>query len=97
MASDIRELRILAVDDHALLRKGIPGTDKRRTRHEVGSRGIQRTGSDCGVQKGPVKREAPEKLLEAGRRREIDVVLVRRLDAVGPVGICATYNGNCQQ
>ena len=30
MASDVRKIRILAVDDHALLRKGIAATDQCR-------------------------------------------------------------------
>jgi len=38
------------------------------------------------VNSGAVRREAREKVLEAARRREIDVVLVWRLDRLGPVG-----------
>jgi len=37
----------------------------------------------CEVGSGAAKREAREKLLEAARRREIDVVLVWRLDRWG--------------
>ena len=35
------------------------------------------------VNSGPVRREAREKILKAARRREIDVVLVWRLDRWG--------------
>src|SRR5258707_681152 len=38
------------------------------------------------VGSGATKREAREKLLEAARRREIDVVLVWRFGPLGPVG-----------
>jgi predicted site-specific integrase-resolvase len=38
------------------------------------------------VNSGAVKREAREKLLEAARRREIDLMLVWRLDRWRPVG-----------
>ena len=34
---------------------------------------------------GALKRQAREKLIEAARRREIDVVLVWRLDRLGPL------------
>jgi putative DNA-invertase from lambdoid prophage Rac len=37
------------------------------------------------VGSGAVKREAREKIVEAARRREIDVVLVWRLGPLGPV------------
>ena len=38
------------------------------------------------VNSGAARREAHEKLIEAARRREIDVVLVWRLDRWGQVG-----------
>src|SRR5258707_13920246 len=44
------------------------------------------------VGSGAAKREAREKLLQAAHRREIDVVLVWRLDRLGPFGHGPTGN-----
>ncbi len=55
----------------------------RAMREYAARRGWTITAQVCEVGSGAAKREAREKLLEAARRREIDVVLVWRLDRWG--------------
>src|SRR5271154_3911276 len=55
----------------------------RAMREYAARRGWTIAVNACEVGSGAAKREAREKLLEAARRREIDVVLVWRLDRWG--------------
>ena len=43
------------------------------------------------VNSGAARREAREKLLEAARRREVDVVLVWRLDSICPFNLISVH------
>src|ERR1700721_335023 len=58
-------------------------TQNRALREYAARRGWTITVQVREVGSGAVKREAREKLLEAARRREVDVVLVWRLDRWG--------------
>src|SRR3954465_7976588 len=58
----------------------------RAMREDAARRGWPISGNVREVGSGATKREAREKLLEAARRREIDVVLVWRLDRWGRAG-----------